>query len=109
MHTKYIINDLPILLCLVMIIYDTIICGKLKENNREMETDVRLRNVTGSREMIAANDFVVHEPKESRGHWRELFGNDNPIHIEIGMGKGRFIIDFLLLLYVIIPNHIYFI
>ena len=52
---------------------------------------MRLRNVTGSREMIAGSDFVVHEPKELKGKWRELFGNDNPVHIEIGMGKGRFI------------------
>ncbi len=54
---------------------------------------MRLRNVTGSREVIADSDFVVHEPKEYKGRWKELFGNDNPIHIEIGMGKGRFIMD----------------
>ena len=52
---------------------------------------MRLRNVTGSREMIADSDFVVHEPKDQKGKWRQLFGNDNPVHIEIGMGKGRFI------------------
>ncbi len=52
---------------------------------------MRLRNVTGSREMIADSRFVVHEPKEHKGRWREIFGNDKPIHIEIGMGKGKFI------------------
>lgn len=52
---------------------------------------MRLRNVTGSREMIAESRFVVHEPQEQKGRWREVFGNDNPIHIEIGMGKGKFI------------------
>lgn len=54
---------------------------------------MRLRNVTGSRETISESRFVVHEPKENKDRWQELFGNSNPIHIEIGMGKGRFIID----------------
>lgn len=54
---------------------------------------MRLRNVTGSREVIAESDYVVHEPKGYRGRWKELFGNDHPIRIEIGMGKGRFIMD----------------
>ena len=52
---------------------------------------MRLRNIRGSREVIGASDFVIHEPKECRGAWREVFGNENPIHIEIGMGKGRFL------------------
>ena len=54
---------------------------------------MRLRNVTGSREMIAGSDFVVHEPEQHKGQWQEVFGNDKPIHIEIGMGKGRFMMD----------------
>lgn len=52
---------------------------------------MRLRNVRGSRETIAANDFVIKNETEYRGTWRDVFGNDNPIHIEIGMGKGQFI------------------
>lgn len=52
---------------------------------------MRLRNITGSREMIAESDFVVHEPENNKGAWKEVFGNDNPIRIEIGMGKGKFI------------------
>ncbi|MBR3039559.1 MAG: tRNA (guanosine(46)-N7)-methyltransferase TrmB [Lachnospiraceae bacterium] len=53
---------------------------------------MRLKNVKGSREYIAANDLVVHEEKEFRGKWKkEIFGNDNPLYIEIGMGKGQFI------------------
>lgn len=52
---------------------------------------MRLRNVTGSREMIAGSRFVVHEPALQKGRWHEAFGNDHPIHIEIGMGKGRFL------------------
>lgn len=54
---------------------------------------MRLRNVTGSREAIAASDYVIHEPQACRGKWHEIFGNDHPVHIEIGMGKGRFIMD----------------
>ncbi len=54
---------------------------------------MRLRNVTGSREMIAENDFVIHEPKEYKGKWNSVFNNDNPNRVEIGMGKGRFIMD----------------
>lgn len=54
---------------------------------------MRLRNVKGSREVIAANDFVIHNPEETKGKWKEVFGNDNPIHIEVGMGKGRFLME----------------
>lgn len=54
---------------------------------------MRLRNVTGSREVIAASDYVIHEPQQQKGKWQEIFGNDRPIRIEIGMGKGRFIMD----------------
>ncbi len=54
---------------------------------------MRLRNVTGSREVIAANEFVIHDPENLKGKWKEYFGNDNPIHIEIGMGKGKFLIQ----------------
>ena len=52
---------------------------------------MRLRNVTGSREMIAANEYVIHEPETYKGRWKELFGNNHPIRLEIGMGKGRFL------------------
>ncbi len=54
---------------------------------------MRLRNVKGSRETIAANDYVVHTPEEQKGKWSEVFGNNNPIHIEVGMGKGKFITE----------------
>ena len=55
---------------------------------------MRLRNVRGSRETIAADECVLHDSedqKAQKGHWHELFGNDHPIHIEVGMGKGQFI------------------
>lgn len=55
---------------------------------------MRLRNITGSREYIAENEFVIHEPESFKGNWnKEIFENDNPLRIEIGMGKGRFIME----------------
>ncbi len=54
---------------------------------------MRLRNIAGSREVIAESPYVVRENEifECRGQWNEIFGNHNPLHIEIGMGKGKFI------------------
>lgn len=52
---------------------------------------MRLRNIKGSREEIAVNEYVVHEPEKLKGNWKNFFENNNPIHIEIGMGKGKFI------------------
>lgn len=54
---------------------------------------MRLRNISGSREVIASSRFVVEEAGLDKcpGTWKDIFGNDNPIHIEIGMGKGQFI------------------
>ena len=52
---------------------------------------MRLRNVPGSREAIAESEYAINEPKLNKGKWKEIFGNDNPIRIEIGMGKGKFI------------------
>lgn len=59
---------------------------------------MRLRNITGSREVIGDSPYVVQEPKEAKGRWQEIFGNDHPIRIEIGMGKGKF-------LYTLAKNH----
>ena len=54
---------------------------------------MRLRNVTGSREVIAESRYVVPEESlhDMPGKWHALFGNQQPIHLEIGMGKGKFI------------------
>ena len=41
----------------------------------------------------ACADVMVFEPKQLRGKWRALFGNDNPIHLEIGCGKGKFTVE----------------
>lgn len=50
---------------------------------------MRLKNVPGSREVIAESRFVIHNPEENKGKWAGVFGNDAPLHIEIGMGKGQ--------------------
>lgn len=54
---------------------------------------MRLRNITGSREAIAGSAYVVREELQARcpGTWKDIFGNGHPIHVEIGMGKGKFI------------------
>ena len=52
---------------------------------------MRLRHITGSEDYVAQSEFVVHEPEKNKGQWHTFFGNDHPIHVEIGMGKGQFI------------------
>ena len=54
---------------------------------------MRLRNIPGAKDAIEESNYVVHNVQEKKGKWREVFGNDNPISIEVGMGKGRFIMD----------------
>lgn len=54
---------------------------------------VRLKKVKGAKEKIEASDYIVLEPKKYIGSWQTVFGNDHKIHIEIGMGKGKFIIE----------------
>lgn len=57
---------------------------------------MRLRNVKGSREAIADSIYTINEPAQMKGRWKEYFKNTNPIHIEVGMGKGRFITELAL-------------
>lgn len=52
---------------------------------------MRLRNITGARDIIAESEFVVQEPTEYKGRWKELFENNGELHIEVGMGKGKFL------------------
>ena len=54
---------------------------------------MRLKNVPGSREAIAQSRFVIHDPQEQKGKWAEAFGRKAPLHIEIGTGKGRFLME----------------
>lgn len=53
---------------------------------------MRVRKRKGAEEHLENNpDYVILNPEEAKGHWREVFGNDKPIHIEVGSGKGAFI------------------
>ena len=54
---------------------------------------MRLRNIPGAEEAIEKSEYVIHSPKECKGRFHEVFGNEKPIHIEIGMGKGKFIVE----------------
>lgn len=54
---------------------------------------MRLKNITGSREVVAGSPYVVQEAMQQScpGTWDRIFGKKAPIYIEIGMGKGKFI------------------
>lgn len=54
---------------------------------------MRLRHIPGSEEAVAASPYVVQNPELQKGKWHTLFGNTNPIAIEVGMGKGKFIME----------------
>lgn len=54
---------------------------------------MRLRNIPGSREAVSVSEYVIPEDFASIGKWEEIFGNKNPVHIEIGMGKGKFLME----------------
>lgn len=52
---------------------------------------MRLRNVPGAKEAMVESEYVFADPEPMAGTWKEVFGNDHPIRIEVGMGKGTFI------------------
>lgn len=54
---------------------------------------MRLRNVKGAKEIIDNSSYIIKNPNDYRGNYQKIFENNNPIHIEIGMGKGDFIIE----------------
>lgn len=53
---------------------------------------MRLKNIKGASEKILEGKYFINNPNEYKGKWHKLFNNNNPIYIEIGMGKGNFII-----------------
>ena len=57
---------------------------------------MRLRNVKGAKEIIESSSYIINNYMDYKGDFKSLFDNDNPIHIEIGMGKGDFIIGMAL-------------
>lgn len=54
---------------------------------------MRLRNIPGADEVVSNSSFCIQNPSAQKGNWKNIFENTNPIHIEIGMGKGRFLMD----------------
>ena len=54
---------------------------------------MRLRNIPGADEIVSNSAFCIQNPTNLKDNWHNFLGNDNPIHIEVGMGKGRFIMD----------------
>ena len=57
---------------------------------------MRLKHVPGAEDAVASSPFCIQNPEDFRGSWRTAFPDPNPIHIEIGMGKGRFLIQLAL-------------
>ena len=53
---------------------------------------MRLRNIPGAKDVIDNHPIAIKNEKEQKGKWQEVFGNDKPIYIEIGMGKGQFLL-----------------
>ena len=54
---------------------------------------MRLKHVKGATEAVELSSYVVHDYLDHIGLWNQVFENNNPIHIEIGMGKGKFLIE----------------
>lgn len=54
---------------------------------------MRLRNIPGADDAILSSEFCVKNPMEQKGNWQSVFPVAQPLHIEIGMGKGRFLMD----------------
>ncbi len=54
---------------------------------------MRLKNIPGARDVVAVSEYVVQDPERYKGKWQEVFGNDHPVELEIGIGKGKFLMD----------------
>ena len=54
---------------------------------------MRLRNIPGADDAILNSGYCIKNPEDQKGHWQDCFDKVQPLHIEIGMGKGRFIMD----------------
>ena len=54
---------------------------------------MRLRNIPGAKDAILECDWVIDEPEKFKGEWASVFGEKRPLFLEVGMGKGRFLMD----------------
>ena len=53
---------------------------------------MRLKKVQGAKEIVENSKYTIMRMESHRGKYKDIFNNDNPIHIEIGTGKGDFIV-----------------
>lgn len=58
-----------------------------------VENDMRLRNIPGAKTAVLESPFIIQEPEGRKGMWAAAFPGKQPLHIEVGMGKGRFLMD----------------
>lgn len=58
-----------------------------------VKNSMRLRNIPGAKEVIIESEFVIQNPEQNKGKWDTVFAAKQPLHIEVGMGKGRFLMD----------------
>lgn len=54
---------------------------------------MRLKHIKNAEEIISKSKYLEQNPRDNKGNWNKVFNNDNNIEIEIGMGKGKFIIE----------------
>ncbi len=54
---------------------------------------MRLRNIPRADSTLQAHAFVIKRPEAQKGCWKEVFQNEHPVYIEIGMGKGQFLLN----------------
>lgn len=54
---------------------------------------MRLRKLKNEKELLSKSKYIIENPKDYCGKWKDLFFNDNEIHVEVGMGKGNFILN----------------
>lgn len=68
----------------------------MKKDMIREDSIMRLRNITGADTYIENSEYVVQDEKSKKGLWSEVFGRKAPLHIEVGMGKGQFMMELAL-------------
>lgn len=54
---------------------------------------MRLRRIKNANEAVKNCKYIIQEPENNKGKWKNIFNNKNPIYVEIGMGRGKYIIE----------------
>lgn len=54
---------------------------------------MRLKHIKNADVIVESSSYVINSPEDNKGLWNKVFENDNPIEIEIGMGRGKYIIE----------------